>query len=162
MNIAIPEGVLTPARRPQVDIEQFNGNAESIITKQIEEHRNYAYRTMQEAGCDELRSIILLYGATEGYKSIYIEELPFDLPAGVKFETTLNKKKIPSEYRAYDNEGNISYKISSYSKGSDNFNKRFNTNNGFLFVWPDIPIDTSKITSVEEWKSKGNHVAEVN
>lgn len=156
--IGKPTDVLSPVRRPKVNLENFQGDSKRIITKQIEEYKNYANRTMQAAGCNELRSLLILYGKGKGYKSIYIEEQSFSTPAPVRFEIYINEKNKPAGYIGYDNKP--LYKLSNYSKGSSNFNKRFDCNTGFIFVWADEELSTDVVTP-DEWQLQGNHFLSV-
>lgn len=155
-----PTSVISPVRRPSVDLENFQGNCQRIITEQIQEYRDYADRTTADAGCTELRSLLFLYGEAKGYKAIYIEEQPFSTPAPAVFKIYQNEKEINAGYDAYDSNNKILYKLLNYSKGSTNFNKRFDCNNGFLFVWPSQSLSTQLLTP-EEWVRSGNFMLDV-
>jgi hypothetical protein len=157
--IIIPNSVETPVRRPNVNLQEFTGDCQLIINEQIQEYKDYADRTMKAANCTDLHSVLLLYGEGNGYKAIYIDEQLFDTPAATRFETYLNKKKIPSAYLAYDDIG-LLYKLMDYSKGSTNFVKRFDCSNGFLFMWKDVPVNPV-VTTIEQWQNKGNHILKI-
>ena len=149
-----PTHVVSPVRRPSVDTENYQGDCQRIITEQIQEYKDYANRTMTEANCTELRSLLFLYGEKNGYKAIYIEEQEFSTPIPTRFETYINEKGKKAGYDAYDNK--ILYKLLDYSKGSTNFNKRFDCGNGFLFIWSSQSLST-QILTVEDWHNQGNH-----
>jgi hypothetical protein len=143
-----PNSIHSPVRRPSVDLENYQGDCQRILTKQIQEYRDYADRTTNEAGCNELRSLLFLYGQGAGYKAIYIEEQMFGTPAPASFTTGKG-------YYAHDANGQQLYQILDYSKGSSNFNKRFDCNNsGFLFVWPAENLEESAQT-IANWGSNG-------
>jgi hypothetical protein len=146
--IGKPKFVHSPVRRPSVDLENYQGDCKRIMTEQIAEYKAYAERTTKEAGCTELRSVLFLYGEAKGYKAIYIEEQPFATPTPVRFETA-------KSYKAFDQDDRLLYEISDYSKGSTNFNKRFDCNKGFLFVWPSQALATHTVTPTD-WKNAGN------
>lgn len=143
-----PNSIHSPVRRPSVDLENYQGNCQRILTEQILEYKTYADRTTAEAGCTELRSILFLYGQGAGHKAIYIEEQEFSTPTPVKFATSKG-------YYGFDTNDKQLYQILDYSKGSSNFNKRFDCKNtGFLFIWPSTTLDESA-TTVEQWGSSG-------
>jgi len=158
--VKIPTSVLSPVRRPNVEHENFSSNPEEVILDQIAEYQEYAKRTTEEAGCTDLNSIIFLYGKGNGYKAVYIEEQAFAAPLPSTFDTYINKQGKASGYNAYDANGKILYKLLEYSKGSVNFNKRFDVNGGYLFVWPSSDLPTETITE-DKWKEAGNFLVEV-
>jgi len=153
-----PNSIESPVRRPSVDLQNFQGNCQNIITEQIQEYKDYADRTTAAAGCTELRSLLFLYGQGKGYKAIYIEEQAFATPTPGRFEIYKNKKKVPSAYYAHDHK--LLYKLLDYSKGSTNFVKRFDCHKGFLFVWPESAVITHTTTSAD-WIKEGNHLLTV-
>jgi len=157
--VSRPPSVLCPVRRPNVDLENFKGNAEDIITKQIAEYREYANNSIERAECAELRSIILLYGKHNGYKAIYIEEQTFGTPTPTTYQVYRNKKGQPTGYEAMDDRG-LLYKLMNYSEGSANFNKRFDCSNGYLFVWPSANLST-QVTTPAQWDTMGNFLMEL-
>jgi hypothetical protein len=143
-----PNCIHSPVRRPNVELENYQGDCQRILTEQIQEYRDYADRTTKEAGCNELRSLLFLYGQGSGYKAIYIEEQLFSTPKPAAFTTGKG-------YYAHDANGQQLYQILDYSKGSSNFNKRFDCNNqGFLFVWPAENLDETAQT-ITNWGSNG-------
>lgn len=159
--VKVPKSVLSPVRRPNVEHANFSSDAETVILDQIWEYGDYAARTTQEAGCTELHSIVFLYGQGNGYKAVYIEEQDFGTPAPATFSNYVNKQGKTAGYNAYDANGKVLYKLLEYSKGSINFNKRFDIGNGYLFVWPSKNLATNIITE-DAWKSNGNFAIEVN
>jgi hypothetical protein len=143
-----PNCVHSPVRRPNVELENYQGDCRRILTEQIQEYRDYADRTTNEAGCNELRSLLFLYGQGSGYKAIYIEEQLFATPKPASFTTGKG-------YYAHDASGQQLYQILDYSKGSSNFNKRFDCNNqGFLFVWPAENLEETA-QGLVHWGSNG-------
>jgi hypothetical protein len=149
--VSRPASVLSPVRRPNVELENYQGDCQRIITEQIAEYKQYADRTVAKAGCTELRSLIFLYGEKNGYKSIYIDEQPFTTPVPTFYESE-------KSYRALDANHKLLYEISDYSKGSTNFNKRFDCNSGYLFVWPSQALSTD-IMDIDVWANSGNYVS---
>jgi gamma-glutamylcyclotransferase (GGCT)/AIG2-like uncharacterized protein YtfP len=158
--VKIPNSVLSPVRRPNVEHENFSSDPQTVILDQITEYTEYAKRTTEEAGCTSLNSIIFLYGQSNGYKAIYIEEQEFSAPAPTGFDTYVNKQGKAAGYNAYDANAKILYKLLEYSKGSVNFNKRFDVNGGYLYVWPSTDLPTEIITE-DKWQEAGNFVMEV-
>jgi hypothetical protein len=153
--IRIPNGVLCPVRRPKTNTQAYQGNPQTAILDQIQEYINYANRTTMSAGCSELHSVLFLYGQGHGYKAIYIEEQDFGCPVPASFHTYHNRKKIAAAYDALDSTGGLLYRISDYSKGSTNFNRRFDLNQGYLFVWPSTALST-QTTTPAQWTQAGN------
>lgn len=149
--IGRPNGVLSPVRRPSVELENYRGDSQRILLDQIAEYCSYANRTTKDAGCTELRSLLFLYGEAKGYKALYIEEQEFSTPTPARFETIENKS-----YIGYDINDQKLYEILDYSKGSTNFKKRFDCNNGFLFVWPSSSL-ANHVTTCNDWLSQGNY-----
>lgn len=146
--IGRPNFVDTPVRRPSVDLENFQGDCQRILTEQIQEYSNYANRTTKEAGCKELRSVLFLYGEDKGYKAIYIEEQMFSTPAPASFTTGKG-------YYARDANGHQLYELLNYSKGSSNFKKHFEcAGGGYLFVWPSDELDNTT-TTMDDWHNNG-------
>lgn len=146
--VSLPKSVVSPVRRPSVDLENYTGDCQRIMTEQIDEYRAYANRTVTEAGCDELRSVLLLYGEKNGYKAMYVEEQAFGTPTPDSYATGKG-------YHAYDSNNKLLYEILDYSKGSSNFNKRFDCTTGYLFVWPSQALGT-QISTLETWEKMGN------
>lgn len=146
--IGRPNCIHSPVRRPNVDLENYQGDCKRILTEQIQEYSDYANRTTKEAGCKELRSVLFLYGQGAGHKAIYIEEQMFGTPTPASFTTGKG-------YYAHDANGHQLYQILDYSKGSSNFNKRFDcTNGGYLFVWPSEELDNTT-TTLDDWHNNG-------
>jgi hypothetical protein len=158
-----PNSVLLPSRRTPIDMQGWNGNSNTIMTLAIQEYRDYANKTVQEANCTELTSVLLIYGEGLGYKSIYLEEQEFAAPDATSFGTsTIRKTKkdpvpINNGYKALDVNGKLLYASCPYgSDGSINFLKRFDLSNGYLFVWPSTAIPTN-VTSISDWSKQGNY-----
>lgn len=149
-----PNFVESPVRRPSVNLQNFQGNCQTIITEQIQEYKDYADRTTAGAGCTELRSLLFLYGQGKGYKAIYIDEQPFSTPTPTTFNIYKNSKEEAAAYYAHDHR--LLYKLLDYSKGSTNFVKRFDCGTGFLFVWPEGAVATHT-TGIQHWQDQGNH-----
>jgi len=137
--IGMPRSVTSPVRRPNVDLQGYKGDPETIISSQLAEYEAYALRTTQEAGCDRLHSVLFLYGEGRGYKSIYIEEQRFDNPKPTHYLAD------GRTYQALDEQGKL-YEIIDYSRGSTNFTKRFQVNKGYLFAWPATTLSTQVMT----------------
>jgi hypothetical protein len=156
-----PNSVVSPVRRPSVDLENYQGDCQRIITEQIQEYKDYAHRTSTAAGCTELRSLLFLYGEAKGYKAIYIEEQMFSTPTPAHFSIYKNQKGIGAGYDAFDADKKLLYKLLDYSKGSTNFNKRFDCSKGFLFVWPSQTLST-QVVGLTNWQQLGNFNLEIN
>jgi hypothetical protein len=130
-----------------------------VLDEQIAEYASYANTSIAKANCAELRSVILLYGEHRGYKAIYIDEQPFDIPVPIDYTIYTNTAGKPAAYEASDIKG-LLYKLMNYSEGSANFNKRFDCTSGFLFVWPSSSRSTL-VTDSAEWTRAGNYALEI-
>lgn len=156
ITVSRPNSIETPVRRPSVDVKNYQGDSETIVTEQIKEYYYFAHRTTSQADCNHLNSILFLYGCKNDYKAIYIEEQEFSTPMPKSFETYLNKKNKPAAYLAYDNHKKLLYRLMDYSKGSTNFIKRFDCANGYLFVWKEEQRE-QKICTKEDWDNQGGY-----
>lgn len=137
--IKIPKFIKTQIRRPTVDLENWQGDAEKILRAQIADYENFALSTTKEAGCDSLSSLVVLYGenAKLGIRAAYISLSPFSC---VYPETYHAGTKC---YYGLDANGNETFSIRPMNKGSVNTYKRFETAKGILKIWP-ISETTSK------------------
>jgi hypothetical protein len=163
IHVKIPLWVATPVRRPKTDHNDFKNDAEKVMLDQINEYTTYADVKTKAANCTSLSSVILLYGEGNGYKSIFLTEQDFSAPIPATYSTKVNKDNKPKGYEAFDADGNLLYKFSPYSKGSDNFNKAFKIDTkGFLFVWKPDPMPSfTEEEANAKWAQDGNYAVEV-
>jgi hypothetical protein len=125
--VRIPNSIITQVRRPKVDLEEYEGNAEQILNEQIKDYQEFAFNTTRKDGYTNLYSIVVLYGIDKGYKSVFLTVEPFSTPASVTFSTGKNENGDPCSYDGYDSNGTLRFKLSSFNKGSSNLNRRFDT-----------------------------------
>ena len=134
--VRIPNSIITQVRRPKVDLEEYEGNAEQILNEQIKDYQEFAFNTTRKDGYTNLYSIVVLYGIDKGYKSVFLTVEPFSTPASVTFSTGKNENGDPCSYDGYDSNGTLRFKLSSFNKGSSNLNRTFDTRRGILLTWP--------------------------
>lgn len=131
MWIKIPKFIETQIRRPTVDLENWQGDAEKILKEQIADYENFALTTTKEAGCNKLASLVVLYGEHKklGIRAAYVSLSPFACEYPVTYGSGAKS------YYGLDAEGNETFAIRPMNKGSVNTYKRFNTANGILKIW---------------------------
>lgn len=136
--VRIPHATITQVRRPKVDLKGYKGDAKKILDAQIQDYQQFAVTTSTKDGCDQIYSLVLLYGIdeTKGFKSVFLSIEPFGVPQPVRYETGYKKNGKPCEYRAYDQDNQVIFSLSSFNKGSSNFYKAFQTDHGMLMTWP--------------------------
>lgn len=136
--VRIPHTTTTQVRRPKVDLKGFKGDPKKAIDSQIQDYLQFALVTSTKDGCDQIYSIVLLYGIDEkkGFKSVFLSIEPFGAPQPVRYEIGYKKNGQPCEYSAYDQTNQKIFSLSSFNKGSSNFYKAFQTEHGMLMTWP--------------------------
>lgn len=135
--VKVPTSIITQVRRPNVDLQNYEGNPEITLKSQMLEYYKFAISTKRKDGYRDLYSIVSLYGIDKGYKSVFLTAEKFSAPTVVKYDIKLNKKQKPCSYRGLDQYNNVVFSLSSFNKGSSNFYKRFQTNNGILMTWKE-------------------------
>lgn len=136
ITVRIPRSVITQVRRPNVDLKEYRGDAKKILNEQIKDYQEFAFETTRNDGYKDLYSIVVLYGIDKGYKSIFLTVNKFSTPASAKFSIGKKENGDPCSYDAYDSNGKLVFKLSSFNKGSSNLNKTFDTTHGILLTWP--------------------------
>jgi len=129
--IRIPKAITTQIRRPTVDLENWKGDAEKILKEQIADYENFATTSTKAEGCNQLYSLVVLYGENEklGIQAAYISLQPFSVVYPETYHTEGKK------YYGLDKNGVETFSISPMNKGSVNTFKRFDTSKGVLRVW---------------------------
>jgi hypothetical protein len=146
--ISIPKSVMTQARRPQTELDNYQGDAKKTLIEQANEYVDFARRTSASDGCDEIVSVIHLYGTDKGYKISVLTETVFEEHVIDTAETIYNKNGNPAAYQGYNTEGSVVYKLSSFNKGSSNMEKRYYTTKLYYRIWKDTPYQPNSITPV--------------
>lgn len=135
--VKIPPAIITQVRRPNVELENYTGNPELILKKQILDYYKFAISTKRKDGYCDLYSIVSLYGIKNGYKSVYLTVEKFSAPKVTNYIIKNNTKNNPCAYQGLDENNNIVFSLSSFNKGSSNFYKQFCTESGILMTWPE-------------------------
>jgi hypothetical protein len=138
IKIKIPKNITTMVQRPNVDMKNWKGDPLRTIKASISFYKNFANTTTKKANCDNLFSIIMLYGEDEkkGYRSLFITLENFSEPEIATATHYLKKDGSYAGYNGFDKDGNLIYSLSPFNRGSVNSYKRFDTNQGVLYTWP--------------------------
>lgn len=138
IKVKIPKNITTMIQRPNVDMKNWKGDPLKIIKSGISFYKNFAHTTTKKADCDNLFSVVVLYGEDEkkGYRSIFITLEEFSEPEIATAKYHLKKDGSHAGYNGFDSNGNIIYSLSPFNRGSVNSYKRFNTKQGVLYTWP--------------------------
>ena len=131
--VKVPKYTVTQIRRPSVELQEWKGDAKSILTEQIKEYEDFAHRTIAEDECSKLLSLVVLYGEHENLVAGYVSIKPFT----VEYQVAYTAKA--KSYIGLDKDGNETFSISAMNKGSINTYKRFDTQHGVLKVWEKKP-----------------------
>lgn len=137
--IRVPKSIMTQARRPKTELNNYQGNAKNTLIEQAKEYIDFAHRTSTADGCDEIVSIIHLYGTDKGYKISVLTETVFEEHVIDTAETIYKKNGNPTAYQGFNTEGDVVYKLSSFNKGSSNMEKRYYTTKLYYRIWKDSP-----------------------
>ena len=138
INVKVPKSIMTQIRRPKVNLKNYKGNAKKILTEQITDYHQFAVKTTNKAGYQDLFSVVLLYGidVKKGYKSVFLTIEKFDIPAVAKFSIGTKKDNVtPGSYLGADDKNNTLFSLITFSTNSSNFSKRFYTTYGELMTW---------------------------
>jgi hypothetical protein len=135
--VKIPNSIHTQVRRPKVDLKNFTGQAQKAIDDQINDYHGFAIRTTNEAGYEELISVVLLYGIDEkkGLKSVFLTATKFNIPTVTSYAVGYSKQKKPNAYMGFDRNNEKVFSLSSFNRGSSNFYKTFFIDKGMLVTW---------------------------
>lgn len=143
VTVQIPKHLTTMVQRPNIDMKNWRGDPFDIIKKCVQYYKRFAEITTKKANCDNLFSIVVLYGEHNGYRSIFMTLEEFSSPEIVTADLHLKKDGKKAGYIGYDAAGNIVYSLYPFNRGSVNSHKRFETNKGVLYTWPikeDHPV----------------------
>lgn len=135
--ISIPKSVMTQARRPKIELNNYQGDAKNTLIEQANEYVDFAHRTSAADGCDEIVSVIHLYGTAKGYKISVLTETVFEKHVIDTAKTIYDKNGKPNGYEGCNTEGSVVYKLSSFNKGSSNMEKRYYTTKSYYRIWKD-------------------------
>lgn len=138
IKVKIPKNITTMVQRPNVDMENWKGDPLKIIKASISYYKNFAHTTTKKVNCDNLFSVVVLYGEDEKkvYRSLFITLEEFSEPEIALAKYHLKKDKSYAGYNGFDKDGNIIFSLTPFNRGSVNCNKIFNTNQGVLYTWP--------------------------
>lgn len=137
--IKVPRSIMTQARRPKAELKNYQGDAKQTLIEQANEYRDFAYRTSKADGCDQIISLIHMYGNDKGYKISVLTDNVFEEHTIDTAETTYKRNGTPSSYQGYNTQGDCVYKLSSFNKGSSNMEKRYYTTKVYYRIWKDNP-----------------------
>jgi len=144
IKLRVPKHITTMVKRPDVDMEKWQGDPETIIKDCVEEYKTFAEETTKKSGCDNLYSIVVLYGQDKKseYRSLYFTLEEFSVPEITKFEHKKKKDGSPIKgYLGIDSNGDVIYSLAPFNGGSCNSYKRFNTQRGLLYTWKTEKTD---------------------
>lgn len=139
VNLSVPKSVMTQVRRPTVDLQEYKGDPEAILSEQISEYENFVWTKSEQDGCSSVMSFVVQYGERDGMKAITLTINEFEIPKVKEFSTTKNKAGENNAYVAYDSERNEIFKLSSFNRGSSNMYKRYPTEKFYYRIWQDSP-----------------------
>lgn len=132
--VKIPKKVSTQVRRPNVDLENYKGNPETILCEQISEYKDFAFETTKRDGYENLYSMLVLYGRNQDYRSVTLSVSPFVIPETDVYDYSYNKEGHANGYVAKANEDTM-FSLSSFNKGSSNFYKTFEVTDPITYTW---------------------------
>jgi hypothetical protein len=141
IKVKVPKYITTMVQRPNVDMENWKGDPEKIINASIVNYKNFAISTTKSAGCDNLYSIVVLYGEDKGYRSIFVTLEEFSVAEIASAKHYLKQNKVNAGYIGLDKNGDVVYSLSPFNRGSINSYKKFKTSQGVLYTWPVEEID---------------------
>lgn len=141
--VAIDTSIMTPVRRPNVNLQNYQGDPSVILKKQIEEYKDFAFNSLAKGNFKELYSLILQYGKSDSFFSVKAVVTPFSIPDVVSYHTGHNTDGTPNSYYGLDEKGIRVFEIRSFNRGSSNLIKRFDTSGGISFTW-NIEHEQSK------------------
>ena len=136
VKVQIPKHITTMVQRPDVDMKNWKGDPFDIIKKGIAFYKKFAETTTKKSNCDNLFSVVVLYGEHNGYRSVFMTLEDFSSPEIATASYHLKKDGKKAGYIGFDIIGNIVYSLSPFNRGSVNSYKRFETNKGVLYTWP--------------------------
>lgn len=132
--VKIPKKVSTQVRRPNVDLQGYNGDPSDILTEQITEYKTFAMETTKKDGYDNLYSMLVLYGRNEDYRTVTLSVSPFTIPETNNYDYSYSKNGTQNGYLAKaDND--VMFSLSSFNKGSSNFYKTFEVVDPLTYTW---------------------------
>lgn len=137
INVRIPKSIMTMIQRPNVDMENWRGDPNKIISAAISDYKNFASTTTKKANCNSLYSLVVLYGEDKAkkYRSIFITLEEFVEPEIVSTKHHLKQDKSYSGYNGFDKDGKLVYALSPFNRGSINSYKAFDTSKGVLYTY---------------------------
>jgi hypothetical protein len=127
----IPNQIETMVKRPKRDVNNWSGDPKGLVELCLKDYNDFAWSTAKSAGCKNLYSLVVLYGESNGYRSIYVTLKEFSVP---QIETAIQNSK--KKYTGYDKNGNEVCLIKVISTGSINIHKFFDTSEGVLHTYP--------------------------
>lgn len=143
IKVRVSKSIHTQVRRPKVDLKGFKGNPEKILSNQINEYKDFVFKTATADGCTEVFSVVCQYGIDKGFKSVFLNITKFSIPEISNSIIKSKKDGTPAAYEGYDEFNNLMFALSSFNRGSSNLYKTFETTGGVLFTWPEEEEDVT-------------------
>jgi hypothetical protein len=137
VKIKIPKDILAIVKRPNSDMERFNGDPMEILQKSLTQYETFARETTTKSNCQNLYSIVVLYeeDLEKGYRSIFFTLEKFSIPEIVSGKYIVKKDGTNSGYIGEDNTNSECYKLLGFNTGSVNSYKKYPCNRGILYTW---------------------------
>lgn len=145
VRVRISKKVNTMVRRPKVNLQNYQGDANTILNAQILDYINFAFTTTDKDGCTDLYTVICQYGQDKGFKSIFLNIEKFSDLSIERTDIGTKKDGTPASYNGYIG-SDLIYSLSSFNRGSSNLNKTFYISSGILYTWPDQKTNSAIYT----------------
>jgi hypothetical protein len=141
--VKIPRSVLAIVKRPNTDMQNFEGDPLSTLEKSLCEYKFFADTTTARAGCQDLYSIVVLYeeDLDRRLRSIFFTCSQFSIPIMANGRYILSEQNKNTGYIAVDATESVCYKLLRFNNGSVNSYKKFDTSQGILYTWSMDEVD---------------------
>jgi hypothetical protein len=134
IKVRVPKSVNTMVKRPNVDTKNSKKPLR-ILSEGLDDYKKFANVTTEKAGCENLYSVVVVYGEDKGYRSIFLTLEKFTEPELASAEHLYKKDGTSKGYNGFDKNGTLIYSLSLFNRGSVNSMKRFETSRGVLYTW---------------------------
>ena len=135
--VKVPKDVLAIIKRPNTDMEQFEGTPVDVLRRSLIEYQTFAKVTTQKSNCQNLYSIVVLYqeDQVKGFRSIFFTLEEFSVPDIDKGTRITKKNGDSAGYIGVDDTNSVCYKHVGFNPASVNSYKKYNCNRGILYTW---------------------------
>jgi len=137
ITVKIPRDILAIVKRPNADMEKFEGAPIDVLKKSIGEYETFARTTTAKAKCKNLYSIVVLYEEDKinGLRSIFFTLEEFSVPNIIQGRHISKKTGENAGYIGTDETNTTCYKLLGFNPASVNSYKKFVSNRGILYTW---------------------------